>query len=180
MKTLLRFSRGIDWINIKIGVAVGWLILITALISAYNAVVRKAFDMSSNGLLEIQWYFFGAVFLLGAAYTLQQNGHVRIDIVSNRFSEKSRAWIDIAGHVFFTLPLIGFIIVSGWGFVQESYLVNEYSADSGGLIRWPAKALIVVGFSLLGLQVFSEIIKKIDFLQTGHSADNRKQDSSCP
>ena len=164
----------------KIGTAVGWLILITTVISAYNAVVRKTFDTSSNGMLEIQWYFFGAVFLLGAAYTLQQNAHVRIDIVSTRFSERSRAWIDIAGHVFFTLPLIGFILVSGWAFVQESYLVNEFSPDPGGLIRWPAKALIVVGFSLLGLQVFSEIIKKIDFLQTGHSADNRKQDSSCP
>lgn len=139
----------------------GWLILITTLISAYNAVVRKVFDFSSNGMLEIQWYLFGAVFLLGAAYTLQQNAHVRIDVIANRFSEKTRAWIDILGHFFFTLPLIGFILVSGWGFVQESYLVNEVSPDPGGLIRWPAKALIVVGFFLLGLQVLSEIIKKI-------------------
>lgn len=179
MKALLRFSCGIDWLNVKIGVAVGWLILITTLISAYNAVVRKAFDISSNGLLEIQWYFFGAVFLLGAAYTLQQNAHVRIDIVSNRFSEKTCAWIDIVGHVLFTLPLIGFIIGSGWGLVQESYLVNEYSPDPGGLIRWPAKALIVVGFFLLGLQVLSEIIKKIDLLRSGHNAANQGQDSSC-
>ena len=164
----------------KIGTAVGWLILITTLISAYNAVVRKVFDISSNGLLEIQWYFFGAVFLLGAAYTLQQNAHVRIDIVSNRFSDKSRAWIDIAGHVFFTLPLIGFIMVSGWAFVQESYLVNEYSPDPGGLIRWPAQALIVVGFLLLGLQVVSEIIKKIAFLHEAHSDAGQRQDPPCP
>ena len=172
MKALLRLSSGIDRVNARIGVGVGWLILLTTLISAYNAVVRKAFDVSSNGLLEIQWYFFGAVFLLGAAYTLQQNAHVRIDIVSNRFSEKTRAWIDIVGHVFFTLPLIGFILVSAWGFVHESYLINEYSPDPGGLIRWPAKALILVGFGLLALQVLSEIIKKINVL---HSA----QDPSC-
>lgn len=179
MKALLRFSRGIDWINIKIGIAVGWLILVTTLISAYNAVMRKTFDISSNGLLEIQWYFFGAVFLLGAAYTLQQNAHVRIDIVSSRFSEKTRAWIDIIGHVLFTLPLIGFIMVSGLSFVQESYLVNEYSPDPGGLIRWPAKALILVGFFLLALQVLSEILKKFEFLQTGQNPINQRQDSPC-
>ena len=141
--------------------AVGWLILITALVSAYNAVVRKAFDISSNGLLEIQWYFFGAVFLLGAAYTLQQNAHVRIDIVSGRFSEKTRAWIDITGHVLFTLPLIAFVVASAWDFTYQSFLINEYSPDPGGLIRWPAKALILIGFSMLGLQVCSELIKKI-------------------
>lgn len=163
----------------KIGTAVGWLILITTLISAYNAVVRKTFDISSNGLLEIQWYFFGAVFLLGAAYTLQQDAHVRIDLVSNRFSEKTRAWIDIAGHVFFTLPLIGFIITSGWDFALESYLLNEDSPDPGGLLRWPAKALIVVGFLLLGLQVISEILKRITLLHSAHSAVSQRQDASC-
>ncbi|MCR2747016.1 TRAP transporter small permease subunit [Limnobacter parvus] len=165
MNALLALSRRIDWLSAKVGLAVGWLILLTTVISAYNAVVRKAFDTSSNGLLEIQWYFFGAVFLLGAAYTLQQNEHVRIDVVSGRFSEKTRAWIDIVGHVLFTLPLIGFVVVSGWHFTYESFLVNEYSPDPGGLIRWPAKALIVVGFVLLGLQVCSEVIKKIDVLQ---------------
>lgn len=169
MNVLLAISRGIDWLNFKLGLAVGWLILITTLVSAYNAVVRKAFDVSSNGLLEIQWYLFGAVFLLGAAYTLQQNAHVRIDIVSNRFSEKTRAWVDILGHLFFTLPLIGFVIVYGFDFVKESYLVNEYSPDPGGLVRWPAKALIVLGFALLGLQVVSEIIKKSVWLKRGES-----------
>jgi len=165
LNALLVFARWIDWLSIKIGRAVGWLILLTTLVSAYNALVRKAFDYSSNGLLEIQWYLFGAVFLLGAAYTLQQNAHVRIDVVSNRFSERTRAWIDIAGHVLFTLPLIGFVVVSGWEFASASFSVNEYSPDSGGLIRWPAKALIVVGFVLLGLQVCSEIIKKLAILK---------------
>ena len=165
MNTLLALASWIDWLSIKVGRAVGWLILLTTVISAYNALARKAFDFSSNGLLEIQWYLFGAVFLLGAAYTLQQNAHVRIDVVSNRFSERTRACIDIAGHVLFTLPLIGFVVVSGWDFAHQSFLVNEYSADTGGLIRWPAKALIVVGFMLLGLQVCSEIIKKLAILK---------------
>lgn len=164
MNALLAIAKCIDWLSIKIGRTVGWLILLTTLVSAYNALARKAFDHSSNGLLEIQWYLFGSVFLLGAAYTLQQNAHVRIDVVSNRFSERTRAWIDIAGHVLFTLPLIGFVVVSGWDFAYESFLVNEYSPDPGGLIRWPAKALIVIGFMLLGLQVCSEIIKKVAIL----------------
>ena len=161
MNTLLGISNRIDWLNTKLGVAVGWLILITTVVSAYNAVARKAFDTSSNGMLEIQWYLFGAVFLLGTAYTLQQNAHIRIDLLSSRFSEKTRAWIDIAGHVLFTLPLIGFVIVHGWEFAYQSFLINEYSPDPGGLIRWPAKALIVLGFALLGLQVLSELIKKV-------------------
>jgi TRAP-type mannitol/chloroaromatic compound transport system permease small subunit len=164
LKALIAMAKHIDWLSIKAGRAVGWLILLTTLVSAYNALARKAFDYSSNGLLEIQWYLFAAVFLLGAAYTLQQDAHVRIDIVSNRFSERTRAWIDIAGHVLFTLPLIGFVVVSGWDFAHESFLVNEYSPDAGGLIRWPAKALIVIGFILLGLQVCSEIIKKLTIL----------------
>lgn len=168
MKVLLAISNRIDWLSAKVGVAVGWLILVTTLVSTYNAVVRKTFDISSNGLLEIQWYLFGAVFLLGAAYTLQQNAHVRIDIVSSRLSGTARAWIDIAGHVLFTLPLIGFVLVSGWDFAYESFRINEYSPDPGGLIRWPAKALIVLGFGLLGLQVCSEIIKKLAFVK-GHA-----------
>lgn len=169
MNALLGISNRIDWLNAKVGVAVGWLILITTVVSAYNAVVRKAFDTSSNGMLEIQWYLFGAVFLLGAAYTLQQNAHVRIDLLSSRFTEKTRAWIDIVGHVFFTLPLIGIVIVHGWDFAYQSFVVNEYSPDSGGLIRWPAKALIVLGFTLLGMQVFSELIKKLATLHNAHT-----------
>jgi len=164
LKALLAMARCIDWLSIRVGRAVGWLILLTTLVSAYNALARKAFDYSSNGLLEIQWYLFAAVFLLGAAYTLQQDSHVRIDIVSSRFSERTRAWIDITGHVLFTLPLIGFVLVSGWEFTRESFLIHEYSPDTGGLLRWPAKALIVLGFALLGLQVCSEIIKKAAIL----------------
>lgn len=160
MKQLLGLSRFIDKINDLIGKAVGWLILIMTLICAYNAIVRKVFSVSSNGFLEIQWYLFGAVFLLGSAYTLKENGHVRIDVLAARLSPKTQAWIDILGFILFILPMVGFVVIHGYEFVYNSYIVNEYSADPGGLIRWPAKALIVVGFGLLGLQVISELIKK--------------------
>ncbi|HEX4856976.1 MAG TPA: TRAP transporter small permease subunit [Limnobacter sp.] len=165
MKALLLMCGVVDRLNITLGKMMGWLILVATLVSALNAVLRKAADLSSNSLLEIQWYLFGAVFLLGAAYTLQQNAHVRIDILSSRFSERTRAWIDIAGHVFFTLPLIGFVVLASWDFAYDSFLIAEYSPDAGGLIRWPAKALIPLGFLLLGLQVICEIIRKIAFLR---------------
>lgn len=160
MNFLLRFSKFVDRLNDLTGKAVGWLILIMTLICAYNAVVRKVFSVSSNGFLEIQWYLFGAVFLLGSAYALKENAHVRIDVLASRFSLRTQVWIDILGFVLFILPLVGFVVIHGYEFVYNSYVVNEYSADPGGLIRWPAKALIVIGFSLLGLQVISELIKK--------------------
>lgn len=165
MNGLLAVSRWIDKINDWVGRSVGWLILLTTVICAYNAIVRKAFDVSSNAFLEIQWYLFGAVFLLGAAYTLKENAHVRIDILSNRFSEKTRLWIDIIGLTLFTLPLVGFVLVHGWSFFLNSYLINESSADAGGLLRWPAKGLIVIGFVLLGLQILSELVKKTALLR---------------
>lgn len=161
MKALLSLSSAIDRLNHIVGKSVGGLIVLTTLICAYNAIVRKAFSISSNGLLEIQWYLFGAVFLLGAAYALKENAHVRIDILAARLPLKTQAWIDIAGYVLFILPLVGFVVIHGWTFAHNSFIVNEYSADPGGLIRWPAKAVIVVGFLLLGLQVISELIKKV-------------------
>ncbi|HEX5485600.1 MAG TPA: TRAP transporter small permease subunit [Limnobacter sp.] len=165
MKALLALSAGIDRLNTWIGRCVGWLVLLVTLVSAYNAVVRKAFNISTNGLLEIQWYLFGAVFLLGAAFTLKDNAHVRIDILSSRFSNKTRALIDIIGYVLFILPLVCFVLYHGSLFLYNSYSIHEYSADAGGLLRWPAKALIVIGFALLGLQVLSELIKKADYLK---------------
>lgn len=175
MNGLLAMSRWIDNINDWVGRSVGWLILLTTLVCAYNAIVRKAFDLSSNAFLEIQWYFFGAVFLLGAAYTLKENAHVRIDILSNRFSEKTKIWIDVIGLILFTLPMVGFVLVHGWSFFLNSYLIHESSADAGGLLRWPAKGLIVIGFGLLGLQIFSEIIKKVASLQALVNADKGAQ-----
>ncbi|MDX1669285.1 MAG: TRAP transporter small permease subunit [Limnobacter sp.] len=167
MKLLLQFSAAIDKTSDLTGKTVGWLILLMTLICAYNAIVRKVFSVSSNGFLEIQWYLFGAVFLLGSAYALKENAHVRIDVLAGRLSPKAQAWVDIAGFVLFILPLVGFVVIHGYEFVYNSYIVNEYSADPGGLIRWPAKALIVVGFALLGLQVVSELIKKVAQLR-GH------------
>lgn len=165
MNGLLSISRSIDWLNGKLGLAVGWLILLTTLVSAYNAIVRKTLNISSNGLLEIQWYLFGAVFLVGAAYTLRENAHVRIDILAQRFPLKMQVWVDILGYIFFMLPLIAFITVHSWDFAYKSFEINEYSSDPGGLIRWPAKFFIVLGFVLLGLQVLSELIKKVAMLK---------------
>ncbi|MCQ8896070.1 TRAP transporter small permease subunit [Limnobacter humi] len=167
MQQLLAFSACIDRISKRLGSWLAWLVLITTLVCAYNAVVRKVFNVSSNGLLEIQWYLFGAVFLLGAAYTLADNAHVRIDVLSQRFSIRTQLWIDVLGYVLFMLPLVGFMVMYGWEFAAESLRIREMSADAGGLPRWPAKLLIPAGFSLLGLQVLAELIKKAAML-TGY------------
>ncbi len=166
MKGLLAASQLIDWVNRKVGESIKWLILLVTLVSAGNALSRKLLNISSNGLLEIQWYLFGAVFLLGAGYTLLTNSHVRIDVLASRFGSHTQAWIDLLGYSLFTLPLVGFMMWYGWDFAYQSFLVNEYSADPGGLLRWPAKALIAAGFGLLGLQVISEMIKKINVLRS--------------
>ncbi len=166
MKGLLAASQAIDWINQKVGQSIAWLILLVTLISAGNALSRKIINLSSNGLLEIQWYLFGAVFLLAAGYTLLTNSHVRIDVIASRFGPRTQAWIDLLGYSLFTLPLVGFMVWHGWDFAYQSFLINEYSADQGGLLRWPAKALISLGFALLGLQIISEMIKKLNVLRS--------------
>jgi len=148
-----------------IGRSMGWLILIAVLVSATNAVVRKLFSVSSNAWLELQWYLFGAAFLLAAAYTLRENGHVRIDILYGRVADKTRQWIDLLGHLFFLMPFTLLMIWYLVPYVTQSYLSGEVSTNSGGLIIWPAKAFMLVGFALLTLQGFSEIIKKIAIIQ---------------
>jgi TRAP-type mannitol/chloroaromatic compound transport system permease small subunit len=164
MKPLLRIAHFIDRLNERIGRAASWLILVTVLVSAGNAIVRKAFQMSSNGLLEIQWSLFAAVFLLAAAYTLLKNEHVRIDVISSRFSARTQAWIDIFGAVFFLLPLTGVVLYHAWPFFLSSFVSQEWSSNPGGLILWPAKLLIPVGFTLLSLQGVAEMIKRVGFL----------------
>ena len=164
MEYLLSLSRLIDRLNQAIGRAATWLILLMVLISAGNAIVRKAFNVSSNSLLEIQWSLFAAVFLLAAAYTLLKNEHVRIDILSSRLSLRAQAWIDIFGTLFFLLPLCALMLYHAWPFFLESYASQEWSSNPGGLILWPAKALIPAAFVLLGLQAISEIIKRVGFL----------------
>jgi TRAP-type mannitol/chloroaromatic compound transport system permease small subunit len=161
---LLAFSRLIDWVNGWIGRGVYWLILVSVLVSSGNALVRYTFSRSSNGWLEIQWYLFSAVFLLGAGYTLLNNEHVRIDIIYGRLTPRTRAWIDLLGGIFFLLPMTVIILWFAWPMFLDSWRLNEWSTDAGGLIRWPVKLLIPTGFALLTLQGISEIIKRIAFL----------------
>jgi TRAP-type mannitol/chloroaromatic compound transport system permease small subunit len=165
MSALLKLSRLIDALSSLLGRGAYWLVLLAVLISAGNAVMRKAFDMSSNAYLEIQWYLFSVIFLLCAGYTLLKNEHVRIDIVTGRFSAQTRAWIDIFGLVFFLFPTCYLFIDLGWPFVQTSFHQGEMSANPGGLIRWPVKLMVPVGFTLLALQGLSELIKRIAFLR---------------
>ena len=165
MGALLALSRLIDGLNALIGRWVSWLILIAILVSAGNAVVRKAFNMSSNAWLELQWYLFGAAFMLAAAYTLQQNEHIRIDIIYGKFSRRTQHWIDLFGHLFFLMPFVILMIVYFVPYVSLSYRTGEMSSSAGGLIIWPAKALLLAGFLLLALQGISEIIKKIAIMR---------------
>ena len=161
MRSLLAVSSGIDRMNELIGRAVAWLIFLAVLISAANAVVRKVFSVSSNSWLELQWYLFGAAFLLAAAYTLKQNEHVRIDIVYGLWPRRVQHWIDLLGHLLFLMPFVTLMIYYFVPYVLRSMNNGEVSTNSGGLIIWPAKTLLLIGFSLLWLQGVSEIVKKI-------------------
>ena len=167
MKPWLALSGAIDALTERIGRFVYWLILVVVLISAANAVVRKAFNYSSNAYLEIQWYLFSAIFLLGAGYTLMRNEHVRIDIISGRLSARTQNWIDVLGIVFFLFPMAIVIGWLSWPLLLDSYVRGEVSTNAGGLVIWPARLLVPVGFALLILQATSELIKRIAFLR-GH------------
>lgn len=164
MQFLLRVSRAIDFLNEKVGHTVYWLVLAAALVSAFNAVMRYSINYSSNGWLEIQWYFYSGFFMVGAGYTLLRNEHVRIDIIASRLSPRTRAWIDVLGGLFFLLPMATIIMVLSWPVFTDSYQLHEMSPNAGGLIRWPVKLMMPVGFFLLALQGISEIIKRIAFL----------------
>ncbi|MEP6656950.1 MAG: TRAP transporter small permease subunit [Betaproteobacteria bacterium] len=165
MSALLAASRLIDRCTERFGQLLYWIILAMVLISAGNAVVRKAFNWSSNSLLEIQWYLFSAVFLLGAGYTLLRNEHVRIDVIAGRLSKRAQAWIDIIGTVFFLLPMALLIGWLAWPVFVDTWQRNEVSTNSGGLIIWPARLLMPVGFAFLAIQGLSELIKRIAFLK---------------
>lgn len=165
MKTLLNIVRLVDALNERIGRATSWLVLAAVLISAGNASVRKAFDISSNGFLEVQWYLFAAVFLLCAGYTLLRQEHVRIDIILSRFSRPTQVKVEIFGFLFFLLPMAMAFIGLVWPLVVKAYVSGEMSGNAGGLIRWPVYAVVPIGFTLLGLQGVSEIVKRVAFLQ---------------
>ncbi|HLP70342.1 MAG TPA: TRAP transporter small permease subunit [Rhizobium sp.] len=160
MSLLLGISRLIDAINGAIGRWVSWLLLAAVLISAGNAVVRKMFDISSNAWLELQWYLYGTVFMLAAAYALLKNEHIRIDIVSSGWSRRTRNWIDLILHIIFLVPFSFLMTWLAWPWFWNSYRIGEISSSAGGLIVWPAKAAILVGFLLLSAQAVSEIIKR--------------------
>lgn len=165
MNALLKLCRVIDALNDRVGRAILWLVLASTAISALNALVRKIFDFSSNAYLEIQWYLFAAVFLLGAGYTFLKNEHVRIDAVSARWSRRTQVWVDVIGIALFLLPLCAWVVLQSWPLVAAAYVGGEMSTNSGGLIRWPVYALMPAGFALLGLQAVSELIKRIAFLR---------------
>ncbi|HTS85605.1 MAG TPA: TRAP transporter small permease subunit [Usitatibacter sp.] len=164
MTLLLRLSRLIDAVNDLVGRSVYWLVLAMVLISAANAIVRKVFNYSSNAFLEAQWYLFSAVFLLAAGYTLLRNEHVRIDVIAGRLSPRAQAWIDILGTLFFLFPMALLIMWLSWPYFVHSYVDGEVSGSAGGLILWPARALIPAGFALLVLQGLSELIKRVAFI----------------
>jgi TRAP-type mannitol/chloroaromatic compound transport system permease small subunit len=164
MQALLRFSRVVDALSTRIGQMAMWLILSATLISAGNAIIRKVFGTSSNAWLEIQWYLFAAVFMLGSGYAFLRNAHVRIDFISSKFSARGRNWVDVFGILLFLFPLCYMMAVLGWPLLVNAWVSGEMSSNAGGLIRWPVYALIPVGFLLLFLQGVSELIKRIAFL----------------
>lgn len=164
MGFLLKLSHLIDTFSRFIGKFIIWLILAATFISAGNAIARKAFNIGSNAFLEIQWYLYAAVFLLGAGVTFLQNGHVRIDVVANRLSRRARMVVDIFGILVFLLPLCYFMITFAWPIVMRAWVTGEVSSNAGGLIRWPMYALVPAGFALLALQAVSELIKRFGYL----------------
>lgn len=165
MKTLLGLSRLIDGLNERIGHLTYWLILVAVMVSAGNALMRYTFNIASNAWLELQWYLFSAVFLFCAGYALLHNQHVRIDVISGRLSKRARAWIDVIGTVFFLLPMAIAIMWMSWPVFVDAWVRNEISTNAGGLIVWPARLMLPIGFFLLILQGFSELIKRVAFLR---------------
>jgi TRAP-type mannitol/chloroaromatic compound transport system permease small subunit len=164
MRGLLLLVRAIDALNESVGRGIKWLVLAATLISAGNAILRYGFDLSSNAWLEMQWYLFALIFLLGAGYTLKHNGHVRIDVIYGRFGQRGQAWIDLFGGLLFLLPVAGLLAWFSGSMFIESWLIRETSADSGGLLRWPIKLALPLGFGLLFLQGVSEVLKRIAML----------------
>ena len=164
MRLLLSFSALIDAMNEKIGVICNWLVLLACVVSAGNAMIRYAYDHSSNAWLEVQWYMFAVIVMFGAAYTLRKNEHVRVDIVYMTLSRRGQLWIDILGTLVFLIPTCAILAWLSWPFFMQSYNVLEHSSNAGGLLRWPIKIVLPLGFALVALQGLSELIKRVAFL----------------
>ncbi len=165
MQALLKFSRAVDWLNAQVGKYVIWLIFAATAVSAINALVRKIFDVSSNAFLEAQWYLYAWSFLAAAGYTLLHREHVRIDVINSRLPKRVQVWIDIVGFSLFLTPLCVLVLYLSWPLVVQMYQTGEVSGNPGGLIRWPVWVALPVGFTLLTLQGWSELIKRIAFLR---------------
>jgi len=177
MKPLLALARLIDTVNRWVGAIIIWFVLAAVLISAGNAVLRKAFNVGSNAYLELQWYLFAAVFLLGAGYTFLRNAHVRIDFVSTRLSPRARNWVDILGIVVFLMPLCLILITLSWPLIVNAWVSGEMSQNAGGLVRWPVYFLLPAGMALLLAQSLSELIKRVAFLRgTGQDSIPEEHD----
>jgi TRAP-type mannitol/chloroaromatic compound transport system permease small subunit len=168
VEALLTFSRAIDWLNGKFGTIANWLVLLACLISAGNAGSRYLFSASSNAWLEVQWYMFAGMVLLGGPYALIRNEHVRVDLFYGAASERTRIWIDIVGGFLFLLPICIILTYFTWPWFVDSWRINETSSNAGGLLRWPVKLLLPVGFALMALQGISEIIKRFEALIHHH------------
>lgn len=168
MEGLLKLSRGIDAVNDRFGTVANWLVLLACVISAGNATSRYLFSASSNAWLEVQWYMFAGMVLLGGPYTLKVNEHVRVDLLYSAVSERTRLWIDILGCLLFLLPMCLILVYFTWPWFLESWRIDEMSSNAGGLIRWPVKLLLPVGFALMALQGISELIKRVDALVHHH------------
>lgn len=180
MTYLLSLSKRIDALSAWLGRWVAWLVLVAVLVSTANAVMRKAFNMSSNAFLEIQWYLFAAVFLLASGYTLMRQEHVKIDVLSGRFSKRTQIMIDIVGICLFLLPFTFMIIKLAMPLVLNAYATQEVSSNAGGLIRWPVFALLPAGMLLLAVQAVSELIKRVAFLQGLIPDPSKKQGAKTP
>lgn len=180
MTILLAVSRLIDAINGAIGRWISWLLLAAVLISAGNAVIRKVFDISSNAWLELQWYLYGTVFMLAAAYALLRNEHIRIDILSSGWKKRTRDWIDLILHIIFLIPFASLMAYLAWPWFWLSFRSGEVSSSAGGLVIWPAKAVVLIGFILLTAQAFSEIIKRAAVLMGRIEDPNTSPIESTP
>jgi TRAP-type mannitol/chloroaromatic compound transport system permease small subunit len=168
LERLLKLSRVIDSLNDRFGQVADWLVLFACLISAGNAMSRYAFSLSSNAWLEVQWYMFAGMVMLGAPHTLKVNEHVRVDLLFSSVSERTRIWIDILGIIFFLFPICIILIYFTWPWFVESWQIEEMSSNAGGLIRWPVKLVLPVGFALMVLQGVSELIKRVEALIHHH------------
>ncbi len=170
MTPLLSLSRLIDGMSNLIGRAMMWFLLATTLISASNAIIRKVFNISSNAFLEIQWYLFAAVFMLGSGYAFLKNAHVRIDFISSKFSARGRNIVDVIGIIVFVFPLCYLMVKLSWPVFENAWVSGEMSSNAGGLVRWPVYGVIPLGFVILAIQGVSELIKRVAFL-TGNGPD---------